>query len=141
MHLTEETDSWSLAEMQWILDLHAFAQKVSILLQQCQSSCDKILILILLEIFENTAFLFRFRLSRDHSTSYSSSVASMFSVVPSCSGAILATALEFVPALPLGVFDDSGLLNLFLHSSETRLFLRDFHLGRSALCSGCWGFC
>ncbi|KAN0079396.1 hypothetical protein V8E54_004610 [Elaphomyces granulatus] len=27
MHLTEETDSWSLAEMQWILDLHAFAQK------------------------------------------------------------------------------------------------------------------
>jgi hypothetical protein len=82
IHLTEETDSWSLAEMQWILDLHAFAQKVSILLQQCQSSCDKILILILLEIFENTAFLFRFRLSRDHSTSYSSSIASMFSVVP-----------------------------------------------------------
>jgi hypothetical protein len=45
MHLAEETDSWSLAEMQWILDLYAFAQKVSILLQptvqQCQSSCDK----------------------------------------------------------------------------------------------------
>jgi len=30
MHLTEETDSWSLAEMQWILNLYAFAQKVSI---------------------------------------------------------------------------------------------------------------
>ncbi|KAN0067978.1 hypothetical protein V8E54_013906 [Elaphomyces granulatus] len=28
MHLAEETDSWSLAEMQWILDLFAFAQKV-----------------------------------------------------------------------------------------------------------------
>ncbi|KAN0071669.1 hypothetical protein V8E54_010265 [Elaphomyces granulatus] len=27
MHLAEETDSWSLAEMQWILDLYAFAQK------------------------------------------------------------------------------------------------------------------
>jgi centromere DNA-binding complex CBF3 subunit-like protein len=42
MHLTGETDSRSPAEMQWILDLHAFAPKVSILLRQCQSSCDKI---------------------------------------------------------------------------------------------------
>jgi len=64
---------------------------------------------------------FRFRLSRDRSTSYSSSVASMSSVVSSCSGAVPATSLEFVPILPSGAFDDSGLLNPFLDLSKSRL--------------------
>jgi hypothetical protein len=45
------------------------------------------------------------------------------------------------PSLLSGVFDDSGLLNPFLDSSETRLFFARFCPVRSALRSGCWGFC
>ena len=52
----------------------------------------------------------------------------------------LCESLESAPVLPSGVFNDSGLLNLFFIHRRLGFFAR-FPSRSSAPYSGCWGFC